>query len=418
MKRIILTFIIAMTLGCRADAQERSDSALIYFRQSKSEVESGYMGNGRRLDGIMGFLDTLSAPQTGYVLRSVKVVAGASPEGSVEINRRLSEERARSIFRYLGQRTALPDSLTSFMFLGRDWQGLYAMVAADPEVPYRDDVLALLADITGDGTTDDASHADNLSQLKNLHGGKPYSYMYRNMFPDLRASKMWVEYTRPLDPVAAAVPSLSTGSPAMPECGIGMSPVKKEHKPFYMALKTNMLYDILAVPSLSAEFYLGKNWSVAGNWMYGWWKDDNVHRYWRIYGGDVALRRWFGHKAYEKPLTGHHIGVYAGVVTYDFEFGGTGYMGGLPGRTLWDRCNMTAGIEYGYSLPIARRLNIDFTIGLGYLGGKYVRYVPDGDCYLWQATRNLCWFGPTKAEVSLVWLIGNGNYNSRKGGSR
>lgn len=43
-------------------------------------------------------------------------------------------------------------------------------------------------------------------------------------------------------------------------------------KPFYMALKTNMLYDVLAVPNIGLEFYLGKNWSIAGNWMYGWWK--------------------------------------------------------------------------------------------------------------------------------------------------
>nr|WP_147351517.1 DUF3575 domain-containing protein [Bacteroides caccae] len=26
------------------------------------------------------------------------------------------------------------------------------------------------------------------------------------------------------------------------------------------------------------------------------------------------------------------------------------------------------------------------------------------------------WFGPTKAGISLVWLIGRGNYNEKKGG--
>ncbi|MCD8273384.1 MAG: DUF3575 domain-containing protein, partial [Alistipes sp.] len=28
------------------------------------------------------------------------------------------------------------------------------------------------------------------------------------------------------------------------------------------------------------------------------------------------------------------------------------------------------------------------------------------------------WFGPTKAEISLVWLLGRGNYNEKKGGAR
>ncbi len=91
-------------------------------------------------------------------------------------------------------------------------------------------------------------------------------------------------------------------------------------------------------------------------------------------------------------------------------------MGGRPHGSLWDKCNYFAGVEYGYSLPIARRLNLDFTLGIGYMGGEYLKYVPQDGKYLWQSTHKLHWFGPTKAEISLVWLIGCGNYNSRKGG--
>lgn len=38
--------------------------------------------------------------------------------------------------------------------------------------------------------------------------------------------------------------------------------------------------------------------------------------------------------------------------------------------------------------------------------------------YIWQSTKQRHWFGPTKAEVSLIWLIGRGNYNEKKGGKR
>ena len=44
-------------------------------------------------------------------------------------------------------------------------------------------------------------------------------------------------------------------------------------------------------------------------------------------------------------------------------------MGGKPGGTLWDKMNYSTGVEYGYSLPVAYRLNIDFTIAVGYWGG-------------------------------------------------
>ncbi len=185
---------------------------------------------------------------------------------------------------------------------------------------------------------------------------------------------------------------------------------------FRMSVKTNMLYDVLAVPNVSAEFYLGKDWrgrdwSFAAGWVYGWWDMNSRHRYWRIYGGDIAVRRWFGRKAKEKPLTGHHAGLYGQIFAYDFEWGVKGYMGGKPGGTLWDGLNYAAGVEYGYSLPIARRLNIDFAIGVGYWGGRYYEYIPVDGHYVWQATKNRQWFGPTKAEVSLVWMLGWGRHN-------
>ena len=186
--------------------------------------------------------------------------------------------------------------------------------------------------------------------------------------------------------------------------------IETQPKPFYMALKTNALYDVLAIPNIGVEFYLGKKWSVATNWHYAWWKADPSSWYWRTYGGDVALRKWFGRKASKKPLTGHHIGVYGQILTYDFETGDRGYLG--------DRWSYAAGVEYGYSLPIKKRINIDFTVGLGYLSGEYKEYLPMDDCYVWQATKNRKWFGPTKAEISLVWLLGKGNTNKTRGGKR
>ena len=52
----------------------------------------------------------------------------------------------------------------------------------------------------------------------------------------------------------------------------------------------------------------------------------------------------------------------------------------------------------------------------GYLGGSYKEYIPLDGHYVWQTTKNRRWFGPTKAGISLVWLIGRGNYSRKKGG--
>ena len=181
-------------------------------------------------------------------------------------------------------------------------------------------------------------------------------------------------------------------------------------KPFYMGIKNNMLYDIAIIPNIGAEFYLGKNISLVGNWMYAWWKRDANAWYWRTYGGDLGIRYWFGKAAKKKPLTGHHIGLFGQILTYDFEVGGRGYLG--------DRWSYGGGLEYGYSLPVARRLNIDFNLGLGYIGGEFKEYLPIDGHYVWQVTKMRHWTGPTKAEISLVWLLGRGNENEGKGGKR
>lgn len=192
---------------------------------------------------------------------------------------------------------------------------------------------------------------------------------------------------------------------------LSKTPIIHDCRPFYMNVRTNMLYDAFLVPNIGLEFYLGKGWSASGNWMYAWWKNDKRHRYWRVYGGDVELRKFFGRRATGKPLTGHHIGLYGQVLTYDIEMGGKGYIGGRPGGSLWDKANYGIGIAYGYSLPINKRMNLDFSLGFGYFGGTNYKYTPVDNHYVWEKTQRNRWFGPTKAEISLVWLLGRNNYN-------
>ena len=202
------------------------------------------------------------------------------------------------------------------------------------------------------------------------------------------------------------------------EVTVNQAGAKPSCKPFYMGIKTNMLYDLGAIPNIGAEFYLGANFSIVGNWQYSWWKSDKKAWYWRTYGGDVALRYWMGKASRNKPLTGHHLGLYGQMITYDFEVGGRGYIAdsGFGKDKSEDASlgwNWAAGLEYGYSLPIARRLNIDFTLGVGYHWGTFKEYLPIDGHYVWQATKRRKYIGPTKCEISLVWLIGCGNYNKK-----
>ncbi|MDE7345222.1 MAG: DUF3575 domain-containing protein [Muribaculaceae bacterium] len=417
MKNTILSLLILFGLS-PAFAQTEKDSVKVYFRVSDTHIDRSFQRNGATLDSIFSKLTADSVSGPTHRLVGVRVTGAASPEGSVEFNRYLSEKRANAIFNEFKNRGLLTDSLTTFNFIGRDWKGLQNEVESDSNIPYRAEVLSLLERINGDNPP-----LHPLAELKAIHGGIPYRYLLTHLFPELRASRLTVEY-EPVYP-DICIPSLPLHAPEQQVAvtgGILPLPVVlgtvKECRPFYMGLKTNMLYDALLIPNIGAEFYVGKNISLTADWMYGWWDRDRTHYYWRAYGGNIGARWWFGPQADEKPLTGHHLGIFAGAVTYDFELGKGGIMGGIPRGTLWDRCNFISGIEYGYSLPVARRLNIDFSLAFGYMGGKYIKYEPKYGFYIWQSTHRLHWFGPTKAEISLVWLIGCNNYNRSKGGRK
>ena len=251
-----------------------------------------------------------------------------------------------------------------------------------------------------------------------------------DVVPTTTASEDWIESITPTEegisytvaqnlseePRTATITVESYGEKH--EVTVNQAGAKPSCKPFYMGIKTNMLYDLGAIPNIGAEFYLGANFSIVGNWQYSWWKSDKKAWYWRTYGGDVALRYWMGKASRNKPLTGHHLGLYGQMITYDFEVGGRGYIAdsGFGKDKSEDASlgwNWAAGLEYGYSLPIARRLNIDFTLGVGYHWGNFKEYLPIDGHYVWQATKRRQYIGPTKLEVSLVWLIGCDNYNKK-----
>lgn len=390
----------------------------VYFRQGKYFLDSAFNDNALKLDEIVERVEKEKVHDL-LKLRKVHITGGASPEGSVMLNKRLSERRADAIFNYLKSHTALNDSVVDYTCLGRDWEGLLRIIDEDNEVPYREEVISLVEEMVTTATPSTEGDIEAIRRLQKIGGGEPYRYLYNKLYPSLRESNVVVDYgfNPDFDYGAGEIVVTPDLSPLEIEWEEMVEGDVKKCSPFYMDLRTNLLYDALALPDIGAEFYLGKNFSIGANWLYGWWNKNSSHRYWRAYGGDINVRYWFGKAAHNKPLTGHHIGVYGGILTYDFEFGGKGVMGGLPGKTLWNRCNRFAGVEYGYSLPIGRRLNLDFTLGIGYFGGKYIKYVPHNNGYVWQSTHRLNWFGPTKAEISLVWLIGCDNYN-RKGGVR
>lgn len=365
-----------MLLGCiQAFGQESRKEVCIGFPVGNSTLDTAYGNNAARLSEVVSFLESVKKDST-LELVEVSFCGSASPEGGFAINRELAEKRRNSLERYVRERVSLPDGIISRPEGFIAWERLAELVEVS-DMPHKEEAVDVLRNVPEFTYNNKGVLVDSRKKhLMELQYGRTWHYMHKHFFDQIRNASVILVTVRqkPVieektvvkeEPVVPA-PADTTAVVEKADTIVAVSP--ETSKPFYMALKTNMLYDVLAVPNIGVEFYLGKNWSISGNWMYGWWKKNSSHRYWRIYGGDLAVRYWLGKKANEKPLTGHHIGIYGQAFTYDFEWGGKGYMGGEPGGTLWDKTNYAAGVEYGYSLPVANRLNIDFTLGVGYWG--------------------------------------------------
>lgn len=381
----------------------------LFFRVSRSDIDSTYMDNGHTIRTMIDDIKTTLEVQ-GAVPDSLLIYASSSPEGPSALNQRLAIRRAENA------RALLIDLFPQFdpknirvESRPNDWSGVILAIRRDSSIINRNALLKVLTD---------PGVKDKTAALRAIP--EAYDEIRHGLLNYMRTATVTIhvigkkdEFSdigpRPLIPAVSSVKAPAI-EPPMDEPLSMPQAVQDIRKPFYMAVKTNMLYDLALVPNIGLEFYLGKNISVAGNWMYSWWKNDRIAWYWRTYGGDLAVRYWFGPDAEKKPLSGHHVGVYGQIITYDFETRGRGYLG--------DRWSYAGGIEYGYSLPVARRLNIDFNLGVGYLGGEFKEYLPIDGHYVWQATKKRNYIGPTKLEVSLVWLLGYGNHNEGKGGRR
>lgn len=277
--------------------------------------------------------------------------------------------------------------------MSENWVGLISEVESRYHRHNREEVLALLKD---------QSLRDDVRKwkLRQIDNGFTWDYLCTLYMPFLRATSV-ITIFRSLPKAEAKVTSQTTTVTYSDDIVSGHT------QKVFMAFRTNMLYDLALTPTIGVDFHLGRNWTLGANWSYAWWHKDSWSYYHRVYGGDVNLRKYFGASARRRPLSGHHIGIYAQALTYDFEYGSTGFL---------SEFSYGGGLEYGYSLPVSKTLNIDFSIGCGYLGGEYKVYDPIDDHYVWRETRQRHWFGPTKAEISLVWNIGNKVF--RKGGAK
>lgn len=439
MKKIYLILFLFFSLAQHSWALVE-DSVLteqykVYFRLARTDVDSTYLSNAQTLQQLRTFLK-----ESSHAIDSITIVSYSSPEGPYWLNKRYAEQRGYSVYNYLQNNIEqqLSDSLVHLKFTAENWDGLRELVRNNYHRDDRAELLRLLQ-------TRRIDDMHRKIEIQKLDEGKTWEYLLQHYMPQLRYATWIIVYctteldeAQPLlkeeqsiaqqDTIVISVETEKEVEQPVEEQPIVQQPVVEETsitlpeaKETKWAIKTNLLYDAATLLNLSAEIPFTLNeqaYSVVMQHQFPWWDFKENRRVVRFISTGLEGRWWFNPRHYEATskrlqrdaLTGHFVGLYALTGKWDFQ---------------WDRkiCYQgdfwSTGLVYGYSMPIAKRLNLEFTIAVGYASIPYQHYIPSTD---WQTLykdldKQGTWhyFGPTRAEVSLVLPIWG---NKRKGGSR
>ena len=420
-----LLWLLLVPVGAFADDDVLCDTlrgtVRIAYPLNRSEILPDFANNREELRKLGDLLQRVVSDTTVRVLE-LQIHGYGSPDGPYLFNEQLSRRRADSLAAYV---LRLAPSLSSQVVVrssAEDWEGLTRLIEAAPaeRLPNRSAVLQVLSS----SLLPDAKER----RLRRLYPAD-YRYLIDNCMSQLRRadwqllyasagsgrSEFWlkpgedpqdppinpIEPIRPINPTGSNGQTGSNGLNGLPADSLTPSDPSTPlapSKPALFVLRTNLLYDLAVLPNIGLEVGMGKHWSLGADWFYTWFSSDHRHRYWQSYGGYLTLRRYFGTLAEVQRFAGHHVGVYGLAMTYDVEWGGRGYQA--------EKWGFGGGVEYGYSAKLSRRLRLDFTLGMGFQDGEYKEYKPQDTHYVWQSTHKRRWFGPTKAEASLKWLIG------------
>lgn len=164
--------------------REMSGEAFLDFVVNKTDIRPEFGNNPAELSKIRSLIESVKDDKN-VTVRNIDITGYASPEGSVELNKRLSEGRAKSLQSYLQARYDFPNNMYTMHFGGEDWEGLTKWVESS-DMAAKSQVLDIISQYSIEKGRE--------KKIMDLAGGEPYKYMLKNAFPSLRRVVCLVDY--------------------------------------------------------------------------------------------------------------------------------------------------------------------------------------------------------------------------------
>lgn len=352
-----LFFIIATESYAAGKAnkieRDTTKNVTIRFEFRLNEVDSTYAANRKAIEGIDLLLtDSVNASHVDEVMLTSYVL----PKGNVTFETWLASMRTATVRGFLKQRYQYLNKTVIHAHQVNDSVGIDKAIALDRDLNRVDIQISQHCPATV-SATEEAIPATDIKALR-------------------------------VDEAPRMIDA---------ECAVATeTEVKTMGRKTVLAVKNNLLYDLALAPNLEIELAIGKRWSLNTEYKCPWWMNNSREFCYQLLSGGIEGRYWLGNRRHRTGLTGHFLGLYAEGGIYDFQFNGDGYHGKYYGAS---------GLTYGYVKQIASHLALEFSLGVGYLTTEYRKYTPYKGDLIWTNSGRYNFIGPTKAKVSLVWLI-------------
>lgn len=372
----------------------------ILYRFDRAAIDSRFMDNAQSLAQLRAMLGDSTVV---WQIDSIRINATASPEGHPEYNYRLAQRRGKALYDHIRRNFPDFDPTLLNVVVGYDyWKGLVELVEADPRVPAREELLGMIAD-------PNISDLVKTERLTKMNAGKTFTYLSDNhLLRRLRRATATieiyssVEFPEPIvlpEPYNMVVFEMTATAEAHPATlqKVVWSPPQKSSKFPSLALRTNLLLDIVGGPNVGVDVPIGRHLSVGGDFAWAYTRVANLYAL-QTLQATIEGRWWF--KPTSNILTGWNVGIYGTYCKrFDIQWG-RGYQGdGF----------VSVGVSGGYSWRLTDRLNLDVSALVGAVWLPEVRYYdrPQDGHLMWRETHyNATRFLPTMLRANLVWLIG------------
>jgi hypothetical protein len=164
-----------------------------------------------------------------------------------------------------------------------------------------------------------------------------------------------------------------------------------------IALKSNLVYDATATVNIGGEYAINEKFSVSLSANYNGWSLSKPYA-WKHYLLQPEFRYWL-----RESFNEHYIGAHLLYAGFDVERMSLPLFGFTRKFLYTNGSAYGGGISYGYHLYLTPKMNIEFSLGLGFMNLTYDKTLFSDPSTLARLTRS--YIGPTQLGITLVYLI-------------